>query len=68
MKTNSEPAPTPAKVCGQYTRQNARGKLAPKDAAALICVAGMVRITAYSGSTMNGSSTWVIATNVPPML
>ena len=33
-----------------------------------MCSDGMVRMTAYSGSTMNGSSTWVIATIVPVML
>ena len=38
------------------------------EAAALMWTRGIERMTEYSGSTMNGSSTCVMATSVPVML
>src|SRR6266550_3912135 len=62
MNTIRQPAPIPGSVCGTYTRQNAVKGFAPNDDAARTYDAGMLRITLYSGSTMNGSSTCTIAT------
>ena len=33
-----------------------------------MCRGGIDRMTEYSGSTMKGSRTWVMATSVPVML
>ena len=52
----------PGTVCGRYTRTNARSGRAPSEAAARMYSRGMPRITLYSGSTMNGSRMWVMAT------
>src|SRR5207245_7522028 len=62
MNTIRQPAPTPGSVCGRYTRRNAVSGRAPSDDAARTYEGGMPRITLYNGSTMNGSSTWTIAT------
>ena len=57
MNTSSVPAPTPGSASGQYTRQNACTGAAPSEEAARRYCGWMERITEYSGSTMNGSST-----------
>ena len=65
---NTSSVPTPGSDSGQYTRQNPCTGPAPSEAAARRYCGWMERITEYSGSTMNGSSTRVMATSVPVML
>ena len=62
MKTSSDPARMPGMLSGRNTKKNAMGRFAPRLQAPDSRLVSMRRITAKSGSTMNGSMMWTMPT------